>query len=509
MGRLGRDHHRRKLERMLASTQDEPFLHLIWKVHALQSGRGDAVRETLDFPPLAETSDIAGKFYVYPWNLETLANEVLASSKVASKGRSRILRCDTFETIRVATNIVRALENAEDAITLDQYGVFAELNRSIQRQFEWQRGFTNLPRFYRSAFLFGGPEAARHFEETHGLTISDFMLAGFGLFSGAMQSPSRARDADMTSIGVSAAMREATLALVSRPHAALRERAVTLRKLGHTAYRHSVLRDYPIIAFGPDGERLAAPLPMLIVNRVTTGVYLDVVGGGNVIWNEIGHRFENYSLRYLRAMLPGHVIEGDMPYGPKKAQILTPDVRVKQDGVVVLVGECKAKRMTFHARYSEDPVRDASIGYAEMAKAVYQIWRYFSHARRGMISDETVADDAVGLVMTLDPWLNMSRSLQNEIYAQAIVLAAVDPEITEADRRRVVFAMIDDIEYTLQIGTPGSFLSAVRRAATETHQGWLLSVVHSGLRGEERPYPFTDKIQMLLPWWPERETDRD
>src|SRR3546814_8050672 len=68
----------------------------------------------------------------------------------------------------------------------------------------------------------------------------------------------------------------------------------------HTAYRPSILRDFPIIAFGEKGERLRAPIPELIMYRYTSGLYLDVVQGGSAVWTDIGTRFERYVLEYLQ-----------------------------------------------------------------------------------------------------------------------------------------------------------------------------------------------------------------
>ncbi len=103
--------------------------------------------------------------------------------------------------------------------------------------------------------------------------------------------------------------------------------------------------------------------------RYTSGLYLDVVQGGAAVWTDIGKRFETYVLEYLQAMMIPYDVSGEAVYGPKKARHRTPDVLVSSGAGIVAAVECKAKRMSFDARYADDPVAAASIGFEELAVA--------------------------------------------------------------------------------------------------------------------------------------------
>jgi hypothetical protein len=48
-------------------------------------------------------------------------------------------------------NRLRKLEDVESAVYLRGGGlnIFGEMHRIAQRQFHWQRGYLNLPQFYR------------------------------------------------------------------------------------------------------------------------------------------------------------------------------------------------------------------------------------------------------------------------------------------------------------------------------------------------------------------------
>jgi hypothetical protein len=133
------------------------------------------------------------------------------------------------------------------------------------------------------------------------------------------------------------------------------------------------------------------------------------VPAGEKVWTEIGKRFEDYCIDYLRLMLTSNDVSGEFEYGPRKARWRSPDVLVESDGQIRLVIECKAKRMTFNARYSDNPIEQARQGYREIAKGMFQVWRFWSHARRGLQTERPVAADCLGMIVTSDPWLTMAN----------------------------------------------------------------------------------------------------
>lgn len=393
------------------------------------------------------------------------------------------------------------LENAEDEIFLEKHDVFYEMARIAQRQFPWQRGVVNAPHLYRSILLYGTGTAREFFERQANITLPDFVMIGTCLFASLKGNDMVSRARDLTELGVTPEMREATLAKLSISHADARALVPGMRRgQRHTGYRPSVLRDFPIIAFGQFGERLRAPLPELIMHRYTSGLYLDVVKGGASVWTDIGARFETYVLEYLQAMMSPYLVQGEQTYGPKKTRSRTPDVLVSGDAGVLAAIECKAKRMSFDARYADDPVAVAAMGFDELAKGMFQIWRFFAHARRDLTGEILVAPDCQGVIVTADSWLALGSKQAEKVVAAAHALADMEGGIDEEDRKEIAFCQIDDVEFALQNGTADSFLTACREIASGEKKGFMLSVAHAAERDVERPYPFRDRMAELLPW---------
>lgn len=505
MGTVGRDVYRRKLERDLARLDDERAIEALAAIDAFQEVGGPAPFDLLpDLPPEVGDAELGSPYNFPPWTRETLVNELLATPKARglNTGGSRRLRHDRYAVFQRLIDIQLKLENAEDGVFLDRRDVFEEMPRLAQRQFEWQRGVANAPTLYRSMLLYGSDTAAEYFESDSGVSVSTFAKVGTFLFARFGHGRALPNIVDLSSLGVTAAMWKMALARFAIDLPDARSKAATMRRGSrHTAYRPSILRDHPIIAFGGPRGRLRAPIADLVMYRYTTGLYLDVVRGGSAVWTGIGERFERYVLDYLGAMMAPYVVAGEMTYGPKKTSSRSPDILISTTaGAVIAAIECKAKRMSFDARFATDPVAAAAIGFDELAKGIFQLWRFFSHARLGLTGRLLLSPECQGILITADSWLMMARDQAAKVLVAAHRLADSAGGIAPEDRRDIAFCPIHDVELSLQHGTADSFLAACRDVASGDRKGWMLSPSYGADLGLERPYPFVDRIADLLPW---------
>ena len=138
---------------------------------------------------------------------------------------------------------------------------------------------------------------------------------------------------------------------------------------------------------------------------------------------------------------------------------------------------------------------------------MFQIWRFWSHARRGLQSERPVAADCLGMIVTSDPWLTMAKGLEGEVISMAQAMAAEsDSEILQDDMRPVAVTLIDDLELVMQTGNDASLMAAIKEGTRGDKLGWLLSTIHNPpLEATERAYPFEDELARLLPWWAPRD----
>ena len=511
-----REYYRKKLNKLLSKAGDEEFTQLLWATHILQTKNPDPAKKYMrpeTIPDGAISADMPSQFSIHKWEIETLANELMTVPKVKPKKGSpvRTLRWDHFGAIMDCTNWLRKMENVEYRIQKKRQSIFIEMGRIAARQFDWQRGFVNIPQFYRNAFVYGQGACTKQFEETHGITLNRFSQIGFMLFVAFSNAPVVRDDKTWRTLGVAWEEVEKVLALIALPFpkaAALAQ--VERRKIIHTADKPSILRQAPCLRFGHGGERIRAPLPELILERVTSGVFYDVVAGGGPIRDDYGRRLEEYCMEHLQISLGGLNWEREFRYRKKPNNLDTPDILCEQNGKISVVFECKATRMSHEAMFGMNPF-DAR-GYQDIVKATFQIWRFFSHCRRGYVG-RVASDEVVGIVLTLDNWLVMGDSLRKQVMTDAETLAREkDPEILEVDRRPIIFVAVPEFERTLSTSTEATFMQALKLCNTEKYWGWRLDSVHndlvSGTKHPQKKYPFAKELGTLLPWWDEMGRDR-
>jgi hypothetical protein len=488
----------------LSSADDASFLRMLWALNALQTGRvEEASRFLCGYPPEAAAQGILSKSAIYPWELETLANELLTTPKDPIYG---VLDCSSWDQLREVVNLLRALENAEYGARRDDLSVFVEMGRIGARQFPWQRGHFGIPQLYRNAFVYGQGECAAYLRQSTGLTASDMTLVGFALLSVFYSGP-MIRPADdlqlIYEFGIDRVPLIQTLGRIARPLADIRAQAALLRDVNTvTAYKPSILRQYPCLLVGHRTRLMIAPLPDLIIDRVTNGLFYDVIGGGGPVRDEIGRRFEAYCLALLSEMLAGTRFLPEATYPTRLGRIATPDILMLHlHGGVQLAIECKASRMSARARFDEAPEEDR--GYEEIAKGVMQLWRFFAHSRE-QIAPYCLAADVQGMVLTMDEWFAGRSTIIPQIMERANELAdASAHRIPQRDRRSIAFCTISELETVLSTATTESLLETVRIASGD-RQGWIFSILHQEVEAaktEPKDYPFEGQLRALLPWY--------
>ena len=241
------------------------------------------------------------------------------------------------------------------------------------------------------------------------------------------------------------------------------------------------------------------------MERITTGLFYDIIGGGQRVREEYGKRFEEYARKFLRAMLPDSTLKDEWRYRVTKQSFDSPDlIGIGENQQVAFVIECKAHRMSHAARFGEAAAGEA--GYENMAEAIVQIWRFLSHCRTGHTGIAS-NDDVVGMVLTLDDWLmGNSETIKSVMKRSNEIANNYQRPIEPEDRCPVVFCPMADLEAAAAYATDASFKAALVRSSAPERSGYLFSTVHDEIdvpKAEFKPYPFTEDLGKILPWWDE------
>jgi hypothetical protein len=384
-----------------------------------------------------------------------------------------------------------------------------EMHRIAQRQFHWQHGYYNLPQLYRYSYIYGQGKCGEYFERTYGIPVTDLTFVGFGLFAAHQRTPWLQQPLGVPELELSTDLVKRAMPLLALSTKDARARTVAFNaqmaeQYGGplpTAYLPNVLRQYPLISTDEDLTRFVAPIPEILLMRITSGLYYDLVPGGALLLNDASDRFEQYCVDYIAKLLPRFATSRSYHYGPKGAGFDSPDVLIKDGGKLVVVGDCKSTKLSYLAQFSETPFDMAKQQYDQIAKGVFQAWRYYSHVRRG-VAEAEIADEPYVMVFMLDWFLFLSRDLKAKVLEEAKALADKDGQITDKDRKPVVFCAIHELEGVLTTATEDTFLAALKTTQEEKFKGWQFREVYRDSTPEKGPikdYPF--KLDGVLPWW--------
>lgn len=506
MSSLKRDLRKRRFLNTIRLADEEQLCGLVWAVSEVQARGSTAPLSSYDIPKDARKKGVQSEYYCFPWRLESLVNETFTADQAHIKGGRIIhtLDYDRFNTLTTLLNQLNEWENEESALITTQENVIHHLGRIGRHQFPWQRGWLNLPDFYRTAVLYGGPLATDHLALS-GLTLNALSAIGLGLYGTFGQMRYIQANFDLTAVDVTREQAKAVLARIACSISDARSEAKSLRA-GRTdpAYSPSFLRKFPCLFSEPVRNSIFSPLPELILYRVTAGLYYDVIGGGSAIANEIGTNFENYSLDILRAMMPDMKISGEVNYRRRGNTVKSPDILASRGGDVSLIIECKATKMNVVTRFGFEPLTAGHRGFDDLVKAVAQIWRFIADVRLRRVNQITLSKDAKGLVLTLDPWMDMTVGFSARVLEAANELIASDPDILEADKHQIAFGSIEDFEDLLAMAKPDEFLATIEVASKPDNGGWTLGNLFRQefpqATRDRKKYPFLEQMNEKLPW---------
>lgn len=491
----------------LSHLDDASTMQLMWAINVLQSDATTDLTRYIRYPEDAARAQLGDRYFAFKWEIENTLLLMLSTPKQENLLSAQAYR--DYNTVATVLNQLKQAEQAEERVLLHSQNVLFEIARLAHKQFMWQRIMFEPARLYRYYFVYGQGRCAEYFEQKYGLTINDFAVGCIGLYGLAMQAAWRRLPSIPDEIPLRKDAFEKTLGIISlemqamRADTAQRIEVSASREKAKIAYLPSSLRRYPIVTSSKHNNQFIAPLPQLIIFRMTSGLYYDLQGGPQSLIEEANGRFEEYGKKLLDARCPRFEVLREHEYSVTKAKTYrTPDLLLKDGGSVKVVFECKATKLTFDAQFGDDPYTEAPKAYSQIAKGMSQLWKFFSRARRGIYLKENVDPNARGVILTMENWWQLDRTQIIALRAEAATLCADEPEILPEDMRDVIFCSIEDMDDVLSVSNEDEFLETLANSQKEEFSGWALREVRNPYRKlelERKDYPFT--VDEVLPLW--------
>ncbi len=498
-----------RLRALLDQIDPQRFFALIWATRAIQKpSKLDACKYFSELPKEAVDAEIGNRFWVPPWTLETLVNEYLKQHHGKSApAAKRSIQPIPWGYLAALVNAINNLEESETIVFGKESDIFKELVRIKYRQFHWQSGIAVYPALYRSFYLMNNTYIHASFEAKTGTTFDNFTKCAMGMWVEAQGNPSAFLTNSYDAVGLDLESKKLALSpqAISWADATLLA-SKTREEIGNTAYGPSVLRKHPTIllpggAHGP--TRACFPLHDLIINRTTTDVFYDAVVEDDRCRTIYADRFEQYCYNLLSSSFPGEKWSREISYGPKSKPQASPDIFTTRNDIVSLIVECKARRVPFKFKTDMAELENLEGSLKELAKGLFQVWRFSHDIRCGFVPDKTISEDAFGLVVTYEDWATILPDFWPEIERQVAELSAQkDIELTPHDRVPTCFVSIETLDQISMSADLESIKGTVHRYRSN-YLGWELFTAWQHENPEAdgaRPYIFKDELSGVLPW---------
>lgn len=418
----------------------------------------------------APSPDLVGK-HVYPWDLEIIVRElILNADKRGTEGL-----CN-FKELAITLNHIRRLEGAPYEDEENKGNVLVDLQRMAHRQFRWQSGNRKrAAQLMRALKVFGGPELEEKVVAEFGLTMPQLLQLGLILGAELRRRPFVQLDADYSAIGIPV---DATQTLIRRLVCDISEMREATRKAQQYndawLYATFPLEFKPLLLIDPEEpNRAICPVPMYMLNRISSGVFYDVVNADGFA-NSYGEAFERYVGEVIHKVMVGerYRVQSPPPYAAVKSKLKHGVDWIVSDGSGHIFIECKTKRMSLGAKNLTD---EAALGkdMEAIKQAVVQNYLNIIDAKNGLT---TWVDDGAPiypLVITLEDWHLFSTHLTDWLYKSVVEELAskqVDPEIV--DDLPYSIASASDFETLLQVAAARSIDDLFALKTDDTHRSW-------------------------------------
>ena len=380
------------LRNMMRQCNLEKSLIDVWQLSQHITNKGQAPVQP-GMPPYSL------KDFLYPWDLPTVAREVVLNAD--RKGTKRL---NSLKAMRTVVNTIRQTEESGSKERIEVEDVLKELHRISHRQFPWQQR-SDLIGLVRYLKVFGSPEVGPLLERETGFTIREYFLLGMWLTSHLQQRFDINAQEDFTVIGIS---REQSLKFFMKLSLTVEELQTLMashQKYDKTwEHAWNPLEATPLISVdSKNRHHLYCPVPELLLRRFSHGLYYDLVNvsGFNTAF---GTSFQNYIGEVLRAVFapPDFTVYEEEKYYVGKALHHGADWILTGADANLFI-ECKTKRMIQTAKFSVgEPDLVGEIGI--IADAVVQLYKNVNEAEGHKSKWVPNGLPSFPLVITLEDW---------------------------------------------------------------------------------------------------------
>lgn len=353
---------------------------------------------------------------VFPWELETLAREIIINSPESNS----VLFSKTLKKWSYFSSAVNKLKDLENNISklYPKKNILLELYRVAHREFPWQSRPDTiwLTRYLK---IFRHKELDKIIKRVIGVNLKELYTLGLALTGVYLKNFVLFYPPNIQLEGINREKLDKFLNHFLCNLESLKERLINAREFNENyVYTFNPLRFYPLVKMRIKGkEGLISPFPTLLFRRFTEGVYYEICNE-NDFGKPFGESFQNYVGEVIEKAVSGHnfTIYPEREYCIGKKRKDTIDWIVDEQGAALFI-ETKTKKLRLRAKIEITTTKTLMEELDKMADFITQTYktigdyrnRYYPHYKFDP------KKKIFPIVLTLANWYIFGNQIENAL----------------------------------------------------------------------------------------------
>jgi hypothetical protein len=341
------------------------------------------------------------KFHMHLWELETVTKEILINSPELGANKNLA----NWRYLSKTVNRLKELEETIAQIFSTQENVLLELHRISHRQFPWQTLPTSdkLIRYWKIY-----EPLQDYFKQKYEIDFDVYMTISMMLFGFYLDHFALIYPPNIELRQIKQVYFDNFLKYTCRKASELESELKSQLKMNQDyVYAYHSLKAYPLVkADFQTNEYVTCPLPTLLLNRTTEGIFYDLINVPGFD-NAFGNSFQNYVGSYLKKRTNQYCeVLPEQTYGPRRHKKQTIDWIVTDQENSALFIECKTKRMTVGAKAALTNLELLQADLNKIAEAVVQTYETTIDYENGLYPqrDNSPYRKIYIIIATLEEW---------------------------------------------------------------------------------------------------------
>lgn len=446
------------------------------------------------------------KEVMFPFQILTLAREIIINAATDGSGDKDLAQWNGLADL--ANDIRRADDNFGQCGT-EEHGardILWILHPMAHLQFPLQRPI-NLGTIVRALKIFGKPDVEALVVASVGMTMMQLLQLGFAVNANYLRQSTMNALTDYTSLGIPKEVSRRFFESMAIDIFELRELMKSRQSYdANWIYTFNDLTLKPLIRIDPaHPERLLCPIPRLLFDRITNGVFFDIVKTPGFS-DAFGPAFESYTGEALQRALtaPEFRINKGRPYQPLKRELKHGADWIVSDPTGHLFIECKAKRFAYPAKMllNEDALEK---DLKTFAKAIVQNYKNILDAKQGLTDWSDDGLPICPLMVTLEELYLFGPAVRDRLDAHVeAIMVSENVSLDVLKTMPWLIASVRELELAAQVINKHSLAEVFGPLRKPPHDGWNLDTfVHQQFKAELLDCTrnlFPEELDRLFPW---------